>query len=203
MNWFDPQSKIENPRAKVISAIERLSTLFRSGLWDMAKAHSLSPLQVQLIIFIGYHQSSQCTVSMLAKEFAVTKATLSDAVKSLLNKKLLTRIKNLADARAFNLELSDAGKTLLTEFSGFSVPLFFALKSTSNQEIETIWEGMVLLIEKLQMEEQIPTRMCSSCQHFDKDNPEGTPYYCQLMKKPLCLNEIRIDCPEHKITPTS
>ena len=63
----------------------------------------LSPLQVQLLIFLLYHPDRRkCKVGHLAAEFKMARATVSDAVKALLTKGLVEAEPDLADQRSFS-----------------------------------------------------------------------------------------------------
>lgn len=193
---FDRNVQQENPRAKITAGIERMSTVFRAALWEEAKQYNLSPLQAQILLFIAFHDVKQCGITSLAREFAVTKATISDAVKSLLEKELLKKL-DTDDARAFFLALTTEGKKCVRKLSGISGFFTDALDNIPAQEINKIWEGMVLLMGHMQKTGIVPLRMCGNCRHFGKNHPDGAPHYCELMQKPLEINDLRIDCPEH------
>jgi DNA-binding MarR family transcriptional regulator len=193
---FDRNEQHINQRAKIIAGIERLSTVFRAALWEEAKQYNLSPLQVQILLFISFHHAAQCSVTSLAREFAVTKATISDAVKILLEKDLLKKIPG-GDPRGFLLALSATGAKYADSLSGLSDFFTASLDNVPQAEINKIWEGMLLLIGHLQKSDMIPMRMCHNCEHFGKEHPGGTPHFCKLMQKPLATETIRLNCPEH------
>ncbi|MEZ5690456.1 MAG: MarR family winged helix-turn-helix transcriptional regulator [Rickettsiales bacterium] len=193
---FDRDEQESDRRAKIIVGIERLSTLFRAILWEEAKMYRLSPLQMQILLFISYHDIEQCNVTTISKEFAVTKATVSDAVKSLLEKELLKK-QGGEDARGFSLSLSRDGKKYVKKLSPFTDFFAKSFDKASEEEIGKMWEGMLLLIGYLQNTDVIPVRMCFSCKNFGKEHPKGKPHYCHLMQKPLKINDIRLDCAEY------
>lgn len=191
------EAKNANPAtANILAAMERLSTVFRAALWEEAKQHQLSPLQVQILLFVARHEAGLNNVSHLAKEFAVTKATVSDAVRVLLEKKFLKK-EAADDARRFSLALTASGEKLTQKLPALGAFLDVALAGASPQEIEKIWEGLVTLIGQLQKTGIIPLRMCLTCRHFGKSPSSGKPHYCHLMKAPLTVSDLRIDCPEH------
>ena len=186
-------SKSMNENTKIVLGIERLSTLFRAALWDEAKQCGLSPLQVQIMLFIASHTQTLNNVSCLAKEFGVTKATVSDAVRTLLGKKLLKK-QSGDDARAFSLHLTAGGHKQLQELASLTKRFDETLSLIPESERERIWEGLLLLIGHLQKTGVIPLRICFSCQHFEKR--KGVPY-CNLLQQSLHLEDIRLDCQEH------
>ena len=81
MSVFNLNIQNENTGNKIVAGLERLSHVFKTLLWEKAKQHGLSPIQIQLLIFIQYHSDEKNTVSYLAKEFSVTKPTVSDAIR--------------------------------------------------------------------------------------------------------------------------
>ena len=178
---------------KIVFGIERLSTVFRAALWGEAKQYGLSPLQAQILLFISSHAPALSSVSSLAKEFAVTKATVSDAVRVLQEKKLLKKQPS-ADARIFSLPLTLSGKKHAQKLLAITEYFDRVLVKVSAKDSKKIWEGLLLLIGHLQKTDIIPLRMCFSCQHYASN--KGT-HYCHLLKQPLGLKDIRLDCPEH------
>ncbi len=196
-NAFDRNEQLISRRAKIIASIERLSTVFRTALQERASELGLSPLQIQIILFVAYHERESCSVSAMAQEFAIKKPTVSDAVRVLLEKKLLLKKQDTADARAFAVQLSAKGKKFLGELSGLTSFFLESMESMDEEEVASVWSGMVILMKHLQASNMIPVRMCYSCRHFGEDNENGSPYYCHLMDSPLTMNDIRIDCAEH------
>ncbi|MGB0918349.1 MAG: MarR family winged helix-turn-helix transcriptional regulator, partial [Flavobacteriales bacterium] len=97
---FDPDFQSYSTEAKIVASLERISEAFRVLLWNESKAHGLSPLQVQVLIFLHYHSEEKCTVSYLAKEFNMAKPTISDTVKILERKELIQKVKSPIDTRS-------------------------------------------------------------------------------------------------------
>jgi DNA-binding MarR family transcriptional regulator len=150
-------------------------------------------------VFIAYHTKESCNTSSIAQEFAVTKPTVSDAIRVLIEKKLLQKKRDAQDARAFVLQLTAKGKEKVKTLDGFTQPFGRFLDNAKDHEIESVWHGLLLLMEQLQHSNIIPMRMCYTCDYFGKEHPEGSPHYCRLMKQPLSIADIRIDCPEHQV----
>jgi DNA-binding MarR family transcriptional regulator len=199
-NAFNRDEQATTPRAKIIAGVERLSTLFRANLQNQAKKHGLSPLQTQIILFVCDHEKSLCNTSFLASEFAVTKPTVSDAVRVLVEKKLLIKKQDAKDARAFSLQLSASGKRLHQKLHELSENLYEKLDAFNSATDEEVWAALYKLIKALQSNNEIPSRMCHSCEHFADKHPEGKPHYCLLMEDALTLQDLRLDCPEHTLS---
>ena len=56
---FDVNGQLQSIERKIVVALERISEAFRVLLWEEAKEHSLSPIQVQLLIFCAYHAAEK------------------------------------------------------------------------------------------------------------------------------------------------
>src|SRR5690606_9651643 len=80
---FDPQRPGPTVESKIVVALERVATAFRVLLWNEGRTHGLSPIQVQLLLFLRFHPRERCKVSVLAQEFNLTKATISESVRAL------------------------------------------------------------------------------------------------------------------------
>ena len=109
-NLNEQNQKVES---RIVVALERISEAFRVLLWNESKENSLSPIQIQILIFISFHSSEKCKVGYLADEFNMTKATISDSVRVLLSKALVTKETDPSDTRSYSLLLTDEGKKLL------------------------------------------------------------------------------------------
>src|SRR5690554_2520049 len=92
---FDLVHQNQSTESKIVASLERIAQAFRVLLWQESKEFSLSPIQVQLLIFLLHHSEEKRKVSYLANEFNMTKATISDTVKTLENKGLISKVHDL------------------------------------------------------------------------------------------------------------
>ena len=53
---FNPKHQEENISSKIVSGLERVSEVFKILLWEKAKRVGLSPIQIQILIFISFHK---------------------------------------------------------------------------------------------------------------------------------------------------
>src|SRR5690606_41608464 len=110
---FNTEFQQNDLTSKIVVGLERISEVFKSLLWEQAKALGLSPIQIQIMIFIAYHKDELCNVSHLAKEFSITKATISDAVRVLEVKQLINKKYGTSDGRRYTIPLSEEGLKLV------------------------------------------------------------------------------------------
>jgi DNA-binding MarR family transcriptional regulator len=193
-NVFSPTEQIENLDAKVIACIERLATLFKSNLQDVAKQYKLTPLQAQLLIFIAEHPPKLCSVTMLAKEFSVSKPTASDSLKTLVNKKYIEKLDNIDDARAFSFAIVNSAMPMVNKLTEFGLKMSNSLSALNENELPQIYDLNLKMLNIFSQSGLISCRMCYSCQYYQQS---GEGFYCHLMKKELPAEALRLDCPEH------
>jgi DNA-binding MarR family transcriptional regulator len=198
MSAFNPERHITNVDYKIVAALEKISEVFRVLLWAEAKEHKLSPIQMQLLIFIKYHNADrQRRIAYMAREFNLTKATISDSIKVLEQKGLIKRTDDAFDSRSFNFSLTDQGMKLTGMIENFTLPLDGAIATLSTQQKDQFLVLVLDLIYRLNQNGIISTqRMCYNCYYYNGDRQQA--HYCNLMQKPLVIDELRIECPEHK-----
>jgi DNA-binding MarR family transcriptional regulator len=197
MSAFNPERHITSIDYKIVAALEKISEVFRVLLWAEAKEHKLSPIQLQLLIFLKYHASDKHRrIAAMAKEFNLTKATVSDSIKVMEQKGLIQRTADSLDSRSFNFSLTDSGMKLTGAIEHFTLPLDGAIATLSDHKKEIMLSAVLDLIYKLNQGGVISTqRMCYNCFYYNGDRKEQ--HHCNLMQKPLAFEELRFECPEH------
>lgn len=193
-SMFHPNHPEKDTSAKIVAGLERISEAFKVLLWDKAKQLGLSPIQIQILIFVAYHKDALCNVSQLAKEFNVTKPTISDAIKALDAKGLILKDYSSSDSRSYTIVLSTTGKAVVANTEHFAQPLQQAIQQVPEGDLETVFELMSKLIYSLNRAGILTVqRTCFGCTFYA---PTETTHYCNLLQKELLKTEIRLDCPE-------
>lgn len=204
---FNPTLQHQDVDAKIVAALERLGQVSQVLLRNRAEESSLSPIQIRIVVHLLFHRAGQCRVGDLARRFDLTPATVSDAVSTLARKGLVSKERDPADRRARVLRLTEEGKEVASELSGWAGAVRRVLKDHlgghSDAEKVIVMRFLMDLIAQLQDEGLITVaRMCTTCRFFGKDwYPESSeaPHHCKLLDKPLKLHELRLDCPEHEL----
>ncbi|PVW13387.1 MarR family winged helix-turn-helix transcriptional regulator [Marixanthomonas spongiae] len=197
---FNPEDQIGDVASKIVAGLERIAEVFKVLLWDKAKANGLSPLQIQLLIFIAYHKTALCNVSHLAKEFNVTKPTVSDAIKALMKKELIAKDFSSADSRSYSVLLTEKGKEIVGITANFANPIKEQVLLLPSEEQEALFKTLSQLIYKLNRNGILTVqRTCYGCKFYEKDNVD----YCRLLEKELYAKDIRLDCPEFEVNQTN
>ncbi|MEP1094568.1 MAG: MarR family transcriptional regulator [Cyclobacteriaceae bacterium] len=191
-NHFDIEQQKVDLNSRLVVGFERIAEVFRVLLWNHAKELGLSPIQIQLLIFLESHAIELCTVSHLAREFNMTKPTISDAVKVLVHKELITKIVGSGDARSYSISLSREGRKILKQVKGFTSPLEKSVDHFDTTEKKALYQSMTKLIFQLHKDEIISVqRTCFACKFHEK---RDAGHYCHFIREDLKDHEIRLDC---------
>lgn len=191
---FNPNNQETDLANKIVAGLERISEAFKVLLWEKAKALGLSPIQIQILIFIAYHKMEFCNVTHLAKEFNVTKPTISDVVRVLINKGFIEKIFPSSDSRSYTIQLTDEGKHIVSKTENFALPIKTQLKNTDASDLNSLFKTISNLIFQLNKSGVLTLqRTCYACKFHQKIQDRD---YCNLLEKELLNSEIRIDCLE-------
>ncbi|MEM9361149.1 MAG: MarR family winged helix-turn-helix transcriptional regulator [Bacteroidota bacterium] len=198
---FNPKQQEKDISSKIVAGLERISEVFKVLLWEKAKLVGLSPIQIQLLIFIAFHRQELCNVSHLAKEFNVTKPTISDAIRVLDKKGMVSKDFSSSDNRSYSLRLTDLGQELVATTHDFATPLKAQVDSFNTNQLESLSTTINELIYKLNRTGILTVqRTCYGCTFYRKNTNSD---YCNLLQKKLATTEIRLDCPEFEEKPVS
>lgn len=196
---FDLSDQQSNLRSKLVVGLERMTEVFKVLLWEQAKATGLSPIQIQILIFVKYHKPGLCKVSYLAKEYNVTKPTISDAVRVLLKKNLIEKKDAGGDSRSYIIGLTQEGQNLISDVDQYAAPLGNQLTKLDDQKISELYQSLTTLITQLSQSGILSVqRTCKLCAFYDH-NSDG--HYCNYLNEKLRPVDIRMDCPEFESKP--
>ncbi len=182
--------------SRIVAALERISEAFRVLLWNESKEYALSPIQIQMLIFLLTHSEEQRKVSYLAQEFNMTKATISDALRVLEEKSLVKKTSDPNDSRSFVLDLTKKGKDIAEKTSFFTNELQTPINKLYSDDKENLLLSLMTIIHHLNKAGVITIqRMCLTCIHYETDSKNK--HFCKLLSRKLETTDLRIDCPEH------
>jgi DNA-binding MarR family transcriptional regulator len=194
---FDLAYQNINIEAKIVASLERIANAFRVLLWNESKEYSLSPVQIQVLIFLLYHSDRKRKVSYLAEEFHMTKATISETIRILEEKKLIKKEYEPHDARSYVIHLTGKGKKIAKETSFFSKEIYASVEKLMPSGKENLLISLLDIIRQLNQAGVITIqRMCFNCSYYRSKN-NGKQHFCTLLNQQLAATQLRIDCPEH------
>ncbi len=194
---FDLTHQNQSTESKIIASLERISQAFRVLLWQESKEFSLSPIQVQVLIFLLHHSEEKRKVSYLADEFNMTKATISDTIKTLEQKNLITKEYEPQDTRSYIISLTRKGKETAEKTSVFTTQIRTPIDKLPQEDKEKLLRSLMDIIRHLNKAGVITIqRMCFTCSYYQSS---GQEHFCKLLNQRLHETELRIDCPEHEM----
>lgn len=192
---FDLKHQNQNTESKIVASLEKISQAFRVLLWQESKEFSLSPIQIQVLIFLLHHSDEKRKVSYLADEFNMTKATISDTVKTLEQKELITKKYEPHDTRSYIIHLTEKGRDIAEKTSLFTRQLHLPIERLHNEDKEILLLSLLNIIRHLNKIGIITIqRMCMTCVYYRSTEQN---HFCGLLNQNLHVTDLRVDCPEH------
>lgn len=184
---------------KIIASLERISQAFRVLQWRESKEFSLTPLQMQVLIFLLTQSEEKRKVGYLSKEFNVAKATISDTIKTLEQKELIIKENEKTDSRSYIISLTDKGRKISSQTSDFAKEIYMPLLKLNQEDKNNLLLSLIKVIGHLNKTGVISViRMCTTCSYYQPSNDKDN-FYCTFLNQELHHNNLRIDCKEHKM----
>ena len=188
--------------ARIVTAIGRIATVLRSGMWEVSTSEGLNPAQSEILQLL-LHRTRGVRLSWLARQLSISAASASDSVAALVAKGLVRKAKADDDGRATALHLTPEGEQVAARLAhALSFADTAASRLPADQQL-AILTGLFKLIAQLQKTDRFPElRACLSCRHFEANKYPGAPvpHHCALVNAPLPISFLRIDCAEHEPT---
>ena len=193
-NLNNQNSNLDN---KIVAGLDRISQVFKTLLLGKSKTYNLSPIQIQLLIFIEYHSEEKTTISYLSQEFNLAKPTISDTIKTLEQKQFIKKIVDKNDSRSYRIKLTQTGKNIVLETESFVNPLAEIIANSNQNDKLVLWESITNIIQQLNELKIISVqRTCFNCKFYSDNNNIS---FCNLLNQNLKTEDIRIDCEEFEL----
>lgn len=190
----DPQS----PSARIAAGLAKLGLVFRHEAWRSSGERGLTPTQSQILSTISSEQAP-LGLKAVAERLAITMATASEAVSTLVEKELLSKTRSSTDARAVVLKLTAKGKRQAAYAGEWPVNVLHAADSLPMEDQAGLVRGLIGMIRVLQENGAVPTaKMCVGCRFFRPNEHRSGPktHHCDYIKAPIGDVDLRLDCPE-------
>jgi len=176
-----------DPRLHVL--LERLSNLLREDLREVATAHGLKLVQLSALQYLAVANRFSDTLTDLVAYLGATKGTVSQTLKTLERKGLLTRRRDPDDGRVAHLVLTDEGRAIAE--AGLPAPVLSDL-SADDDAADAI-EG--LLRRMLAARGAVAFGVCRTCRYHE--HREGGRW-CGLLQTGLDEADASRWCREHE-----
>jgi DNA-binding MarR family transcriptional regulator len=193
---FDQHS--EPLAGRIATGLHKLGLAMKHQTWLQASEDGVSPTQGQILAALA--TSGARTGTELGKLLGLTLPTISDSVRVLVDKGLVTKRPDPRHPRASLVELTARGRTRAVKAQAWPEFLATAVDTLSEPEQAAFLAGLVKMIRALQDAGQIPvSRMCVTCTHFRAHVHEGAlPHHCAFVDAPMADRHQRLDCAEHE-----
>ncbi len=186
----------------IAAALDKLTQVQRILLWDIAKHEKLSPIQIQFLLHLQRYPDALRTVSVLAREFDLTKATVSDALSALEDKGIIARERDEADRRSHIVRLTAKGARLADRVGPWQDALVRHIGRLPRADRERLLGSLMTLIKSLHDDGVISVaRMCIACENFVRGR-DGEPHRCVLAGHAIAEADLSIGCAHYRSAST-
>ncbi len=182
---------------KIAFLLEKICLVHKNLLWKIASDEKLTPTQIEIIFLIASTRPEKALTSIIAKELGLTKPTISESVKSLKSKGVVTTMA-LGDKRKHAILLTPKGKKIFQKLSKLTQTTKRFFKSVSSEKQELLFEVLFDFIQYLRDKGLLTRlRVCPFCGnlHYNKQLKE---YFCYLSLKPITYKTMQTNCPEYE-----
>lgn len=186
---------------KIVNALEKIADAIRTLSWKESVQHSLNPMQIQILLFLLNHTKDRAGVSMLAREFNISKASISGTIRLLEYKRLVEKIPDAGNNRSFSILLTEKGKTIAHQVIAFDRKLLDPVRKISAPDKEKFFSLLSTILLDLHLSGVLPAqRICQTCNHYQR---RGVAHYCTLLAQVMQVSQLQIDCAEHVVSVTT
>jgi DNA-binding MarR family transcriptional regulator len=193
---FSPEQQLTDLDARLVLSMQRLSDMLKAMQWEQARMLGITPLQLQILLFVGHHTGAVNKAANIAAELQVSRPTISDAVGALVTKGLLEMHTDKRDRRSFSLVLTATGTEMLEHAGNYMAQLDELLDKKPPQEKSLLYQSLYAIIAGLiKPEKGGVQRMCYTCAHYSGNKKRQ--HECMFLKKPLSSAELQLDCIYH------
>ena len=186
---------------RVATGLHKLGLALKHRTWALAHGQGLSPTQGQILAALA--SDGPLSASEVATRLGVSLPTVSDAVTTLVAKRLVRKTPDPRHPRASLLRLTASGARRAATAGTWPEFLATAVGALSVGEQTVLLVAVMKMIGTLQAQGQIPTsRMCATCVHFRPHVHDGAlPHHCAFIDAAMAERHLRLDCPEHAVAP--
>lgn len=190
----------ERRQEQVIHGLAKIGMALRAQAWQQGEKTDLTPTQAEILAILNSRPTG-LRLSEVASALAVSAPTASDAVATLVSKRLVRKARSADDGRALVLRLTQIGRRKAEQASHWPDFLLNAVDELNPTEQAVFHRALIKMIRTLQLRGHISVaRMCVTCRYFKPHaHPEPTaPYHCDYVDAPFGEPQLRIDCADHQ-----
>lgn len=205
-SFFDAHT--EPIPSRIAAGLNKIGLAMKHQAWQQANKDGLSPTQGQILAaLVGQsardgewsQASAQLSGKELSERLGVSLPTISDSVRVLVEKGLVTKSPDPRHPRATLIAPTERGAELGARARSWPEFMADAVGELSAEEQRAFLSGVVKMVRSLQEHGLVPlSGMCATCTYFRPNVHTGEkPHHCALIDAPLATDQLRLDCPEH------
>lgn len=185
--------------ARITMGLHKLGLAMKQQGFQQANEEGLSATQGQILAALVSHGALSGTE--LSERLGVTLPTISESVRVLVDKGLVTKQPDPRHPRASLITPTRRGTAAGARARAWPEFMAAAVSVLSPDEQRAFFTGIVKMISTLQEQGLVPLDgMCITCTQFRPNVRTGdTPHHCALIDAPLAGDQLRIDCPDHEL----
>lgn len=175
--------------SKAHRLLERVCALFRAQLRRVSTEHGLKLVQLEALVYLSSANRYSNTPLALTEYLALTKGTVSQTLKALESRGLVTKIADEHDRRVQHCVVTDEGAAVALE----------ALRLPTGGDAPHLESALRDVLRALQRTGDTRTfGVCNTCIHHQVEGPRTR---CGLTGEPLRKAERTKICREHEPIP--
>lgn len=176
--------------------IERLAGLVRNETRNQLLEFGLQPVQFEALHYLSICNHYSDTPMGVTDFLGQTKGTVSQTLKVLEKKSLLTKVSDEKDKRVTHLVVTDKGRELIDQV--FPLPIIRKAEETiSKANLGEINDSLIHLLSSLQKVNQLKSfGQCYTCEH--NIALPNNKFLCGLTKESLNHTDLNLICREHE-----
>ncbi|AVK06608.1 MULTISPECIES: MarR family winged helix-turn-helix transcriptional regulator [Pseudomonas aeruginosa group] len=174
--------------------LERLTSLMRAWSREQPLVAELQPVQLSALHYLARCNRYSDTPLVVTEYLGLTKGTVSQSLKVLEGKGLISKVPDARDRRSVHLRLTEAGRSLI---DAVIPPRFLEQAVAALGEKGERLQGLLHeLLVVIQREEDVPGfGLCRSCRFHEQR--DGAPF-CGLTRESLSQADGELICREHQ-----
>ncbi|MDH3504295.1 MAG: MarR family winged helix-turn-helix transcriptional regulator [Nitrospirota bacterium] len=176
-------------------ALERLCNLLRMEARAFGLRFGLQPVQMEALKYLTQCNRYSDTPQAVGEYLGLTKGTVSQSLKALEQKGLLTKKPDKQDKRVIHLTPTLKGNNLTkkaTQTKGLGRALAIT-NSITDTELTQMLRSVLRGLQQVNGRKAFGA--CHTCR-FNEQHPEGS--VCGLTHEPLSAQDVQLICREHQ-----
>ena len=177
--------------ARLHLLMERLSSLFRASLRDVATRHGLKLVQLEALVYLSVANRYSDTPVALTEYFGITKGTVSQTLKALERRGLIDKHADDEDGRVLHCAVTAEGRAIVAE--AFPASCFVEPEDAATDAAVAALEGLLRTLQKMNGHRTFG--QCRTCRFYQ---PRAKGGRCGLTHEALSKADSTKICREHE-----